>query len=102
MRNITFQEGKVVSVGTHDDLAMACWICDQAIRAGGFSFDFGEDVETDVTSFDQLMKELTEDEDSDKEPVIEEGKASGNLIDEDDPLVVRNVKLPEPEIGRWL
>ncbi len=27
--------GKVVSVGKHDDMAMASWICDQAIRAGG-------------------------------------------------------------------
>lgn len=101
MRNITFQEGKVVSVGTHDDLAMACWICDQAIRAGGFSFDFGEDFDANAANFDQLMKELTDvDEDSGNGAVVEEGQSAGNLIDEDDPLVVRSTAMPE--IGQWL
>lgn len=59
MRAFTFQEGKLQSVGTHDDTVMACWICDQAIRAGGFSFDFGEDVQTDQAAMNQLIAELT-------------------------------------------
>lgn len=42
LNSFTFDGGKVVSVGEHDDLAMALWICDQAIRAGGaFSATFG-------------------------------------------------------------
>jgi hypothetical protein len=34
MAAFIFDGGKVVSVGKHDDMAMACWICDQAIRNG--------------------------------------------------------------------
>jgi hypothetical protein len=34
MAAFIFDGGKVVSVGKHDDMAMACWICDQAIRTG--------------------------------------------------------------------
>jgi intein/homing endonuclease len=58
MRAFTFQEGKLQSVGTHDDTVMACWICDQAIRAGGFSFDFGQDVDLSPESVKQLLKEV--------------------------------------------
>jgi intein/homing endonuclease len=46
MQCFTWHKGKLQGVGTHDDLVMACWICDQAIRSGGFSFDFGEDYDT--------------------------------------------------------
>lgn len=45
MRSFTWAEGKLQSVGTHDDTVMACWICDQACKRGGFSFDFGDDIE---------------------------------------------------------
>ena len=42
LNSFTFDGGKVVSVGEHDDIAMALWICDQAVRAGGaFSATFG-------------------------------------------------------------
>lgn len=61
MRAVTFQDGKVVSVGTHDDTVMACWICDQAIRAGGFSFDFGDDVDLRPEAVKALVAELTGD-----------------------------------------
>jgi phage terminase large subunit-like protein len=43
MRNFTWHDGKLQGVGSHDDLVMACWVCDQAIRQGAFSFDFGGD-----------------------------------------------------------
>lgn len=45
MHNITFLDGKVQSVAGHDDMAMACWLCDQACRMGGFSFTFGDEEE---------------------------------------------------------
>ena len=48
MRNHTFQMGKVVSIGAHDDTAMACWLCDQAVRLGGFSWSFGDDYADDA------------------------------------------------------
>lgn len=42
MRNHTFHQGKVQSVGEHDDTAMAWFICEKAIKSGMFSFSFGE------------------------------------------------------------
>lgn len=48
MRSWTFEDGKVISVAAHDDTAMACWLCNQAIRQGGFSADFGDDADPDV------------------------------------------------------
>ncbi len=71
------QPVKLQSVGGHDDTVMACWICDQAIRLGGFTFTFGEE-ETDV-AMDVMIAELTGETstEEDKDP-----GASGNLIDD--------------------
>lgn len=100
MRNMTWVEGKVTSVGTHDDTVMACWICDQAIRAGGFSFDFGDEVGDG--DLDDVLRELTgEDEDEAVQEPVQELEisqdsdilgvleqeppgATGNLVDLDD------------------
>ena len=78
MRAFTWSDGKLQSVGTHDDTVMACWICDQAIRQGAFGFSFG-DEEGEETDMEALMRELTgedEEEDSGTEP----SKASGDLV----------------------
>lgn len=100
MRAITWVEGQLKSVGQHDDTAMACWICDQAVKAGGFSFDFGDDVAT-TGDLDAMLRE--ENADTPTEGVSEDLKetesriraalgleeeaggagASGNLIDDD-------------------
>jgi hypothetical protein len=45
---LTWQDGKVVSVGNHDDLAMACWIADAAARSYGFRYAFGDEGETNL------------------------------------------------------
>jgi len=37
---ISYQDGKVLSVGEHDDTTMACWMADAACRMGGASFEF--------------------------------------------------------------
>lgn len=42
MQAMSFIDGKVQSVGEHDDTVMACWICEWAIRTGGFSASFGD------------------------------------------------------------
>lgn len=42
MQAMSWQNGKVVSVGEHDDFVMAMWMCDTAVRAGGFQFSFGD------------------------------------------------------------
>jgi hypothetical protein len=94
MRSFTWVDGKLQSVAAHDDTVMACWICDQAIRHGGFSFDFGEDVDLDGTP--EWEMDLDDSTDGDMiltsergpEQNLEEG-ASGNLIDdEDDPYAL--------------
>ncbi len=38
-----FVDGKLQGIGEHDDTVMAWWFCEEAIRAGGFSFAFGDD-----------------------------------------------------------
>lgn len=45
MRSMTFLEGKVQSVGKHDDCVMSLWLANQAVKRGGFGFSFGEDVQ---------------------------------------------------------
>lgn len=44
-KQLTFLEGKIVSVGAHDDQALSCWLTNQAVKIGGFDFSFGEDYE---------------------------------------------------------
>jgi len=107
MRALTWVDGQIKSVGTHDDTAMACWICDQAIKMGGFSFDFGDDVAAE--DLDKMLarenadaeENSTEDQDlsEEAEAEIEElnqeirdalgitddaPKAAGNLVDDFD------------------
>jgi hypothetical protein len=43
LQAMSWQDGKVVSVGAHDDCVMSTWMCDSAVRLGGFNFSFGED-----------------------------------------------------------
>lgn len=57
MRSFTWHDGKLQSVGGHDDCVMACWICNQAVAQGGFSFAFGSEDEN--LSMDQMIAELT-------------------------------------------
>lgn len=38
---MSWQNGQVISVGDHDDTVMAMWMCDTAVRMGGFNFSFG-------------------------------------------------------------
>jgi hypothetical protein len=45
MQCMSMQGGKVVSVGEHDDLVMACWMTETAVQLGGASFYFVGDEE---------------------------------------------------------
>lgn len=74
MASFTWQDGKLMGVGMHDDTVMACWIADQAIRMGGFDFTFGDESDMDV-DYDDVIRELTGQQD-------EEPSASGNLMDD--------------------
>jgi hypothetical protein len=56
MKSFTWADGKLQGVGSHDDMVMACWIADQAIRQSGFSFSTGED-DTDGASLDEILAE---------------------------------------------
>lgn len=80
MRAFTWADGKLQSVGTHDDTVMGCWICDQAIRQGAFEYSFGEDEAGDGNGdFEALMREMTGEDDEDEiEPI--RSKASGDLV----------------------
>jgi phage terminase large subunit-like protein len=56
----TFTDGEVVSIGEHNDRAMAFWIAEKAIREGLFSFSFGEE-DGDEEAYDEMMNELAEE-----------------------------------------
>lgn len=68
LRSMTFLEGKVKSVGKHDDAAMALWICNQAVKHGGFGFSFGDDVvstkqvNVDNEDFSIIPKSISKEE----------------------------------------
>jgi hypothetical protein len=38
-----YVEGKLMGIGVHDDTVMAWWFCEEACKAGGFSFAFGDE-----------------------------------------------------------
>ncbi|RYF12882.1 MAG: hypothetical protein EOO40_00070 [Deltaproteobacteria bacterium] len=44
MHNFTFLNGKVLSVGAHDDTVFAFWLANLAARGSTFSFSFGDAV----------------------------------------------------------
>ena len=114
MRAFTWVDGVLKSVGTHDDLVMGLWVCDQAIRAGGFSFDFGDDVSSNGSLDKMLQDENSETVGTDAltvETGIEERlqmalgnpeipKATGNLVGEDDEDRILGPMEPEPEVNQ--
>jgi hypothetical protein len=81
---ISFEEGRIISAGQHDDVAMSSWIADSGARLGGTSFDFGPDPakeqagkrdttkppkprdivphSAEVVKVDELKKEMDEEE----------------------------------------
>lgn len=71
MHNFTFDKGKVVNVGDHDDIAMANYICEQAIAQGGFQFSFGDDYIDDKNSLEQSEQEKAEPDDLKPEKLSE-------------------------------
>ena len=97
MRAFTWVDGELKSVGAHDDTVFSMWIADQAIRAGGFSFDFGDDLRTSGSLDKMLQEENAEGTETQATPEEEiEARinnalgiakpvplASGDLIDED-------------------
>jgi len=40
-----FVDGKLQGIGEHDDTVMAWWFTEEAMKAGGFSFGFGDEVD---------------------------------------------------------
>lgn len=98
MGGMTFLEGKVQSVGEHDDTVMALWIANQAVKTGGFSFSFGESKASPVTSTPEIVVKETkatvkDPKDDLKVKIIgdiSKGKGIYWCTDEDYP-VVRNL-----------
>ena len=79
MRDFTWQQGKVTSIGEHDDTAMACWICDQAIRQGYFSYAFGEDedIEEKINLDEMVNAMIQEPEDDPEKEAEKQAEADG-------------------------
>lgn len=82
MRSFTWVDGKLQGVGSHDDMVMACWIADQAVRQGAFGFSFGDEADMKGDLTETLAEQTREDDATPKEQKEgTEGKASGNLVD---------------------
>lgn len=60
LKAMTFLDGKIQTVAAHDDLVMALWIANQAVKAGGFSFSFGETQSVPASSSDSVSDKLKE------------------------------------------
>jgi hypothetical protein len=56
LHNFTFQDGRVLSVGAHDDTVMAFWLAVTAARTSSFSVSFG-DVTIDSSQTGQGIPE---------------------------------------------
>jgi hypothetical protein len=78
MQAFSFIDGKVQGVGSHDDLVMACFFADQAIRRGGFSASFG-DEDARVAAHMSLSAQLAQAHDSTDVSGQNPSGASGDL-----------------------
>jgi len=56
-----FVNGKLQGIGVHDDTVMAWWFAEEACRAGGFSFAFGEDDDESNDGFKSGPDEADDD-----------------------------------------
>jgi hypothetical protein len=82
MHNFTFDKGRIINTARHDDLAMACYICERAIVEGGFGFAF--DADADDIAADQAEAALQRE--------AEEKLAAGLDIYDDLPMITGNRK----------
>jgi hypothetical protein len=109
MRSLTWVDGQIKSVGAHDDTCMATWICDQAIKQGGFSFDFGDDVEKE--DLDKMLEEENAEEGDTEEGdvgseisealgVPDADSPSGNLVGDDADELDIMTGAPTPDMLR--
>lgn len=76
MRAITFVDGKIVTIAEHDDTVMACWMCEQAILMGAFSFSFEEQA-GDEEAFDEVHSIEDDEEEIDLLGINEAKKLPG-------------------------
>jgi len=63
---------------------MGCWICDQAVRHGGFEFTFGDEYKAlSPAEMAELMKELTGEEPAKKKDRGPSLSPPANLVPEE-------------------
>ena len=55
MTAMTLHNGKLLSVGDHDDTVSACYLAERAIVKGSFTFHFGEEPE-DLEAYDEMIR----------------------------------------------
>ena len=104
MKAFTWSESKLQGVGSHDDLVMALWIADRAIRDTGFSYGSDDDEDGEDVDQEQLWRDLMGDEeqkedDEDEDEDDEEGyqMAAKRVLesrDKKDPKKPANSKEP--------
>lgn len=74
MTSFAWIDGKLKGVGAHDDIVMACWMADQAVRLGAFTFSFDADGAMDQAELEQYL--TGEDENN-----VVEGEPTVNVVD---------------------
>ena len=92
LESFEFVQGKMKSVGKHDDMAMAFYICTQATKQNTFSFSF---MDTSVTrdEHEEIRKEIEAEQKVAQEDVKHFRKAGNNQT--------RNVPSLEDIMGRY-
>ena len=80
-----FVDGKLQGIGEHDDTVMAWWMCEEAMKAGGFSFAMGEDEKTgeDGSTADDRMTAEEEREYQIEMGLIEEPETEQDTPEDD-------------------
>lgn len=78
MNAFTWVDGKLTNVGAHDDMAMASWITDQAVRQGAFSFSFDDEVD-DNMNLDQFLQTQMGDVTEEVVEMAKEAKRIGGV-----------------------
>ena len=60
MQSFTFKRGRIKSTGRHDDIGMANYICERAVKESDFSFCFGEQP-GDAEALEEMMYDIDEE-----------------------------------------
>lgn len=86
MKSFTVKDGQAISVGEHDDMAMAFWIANACAADSHFTFAFGEE-EGDAEALDELEADLWGGVDGEASTYRDRDDPFGGMMDPDSYLV---------------